>query len=77
MVLENMVFLLRQTLIGIRLRHIWQYDGPMPNAPWEKDQRPQIQQKEYAGEYLKNTPYATSENMEYSKQACVTLLGSN
>lgn len=56
--------------------HIIQYNGPMPDAPWDKDQWRLMQNRGPVTQYNKSTPYATSENMEHSKQACLHDFGS-
>ena len=43
----------------------------MPDAPWDKDQRPSIQQRVPSVEYSRSTPYATFDNMDRQKQACL------
>ncbi len=48
----------------------------MPNAPWDKDQWRLMQNRGPVTQYNKSTPYATSENVEYSKQACLHDFGS-
>lgn len=41
----------------------------MPDAPWDKDQRPAYQQKAPPEDYFKNVPYGTSENMDHQEKA--------
>jgi len=46
----------------------------MPDAPWDKDQRPAYQQKAPPEDYFKNVPYGTSENMDHQEKASVIML---